>query len=94
MYFGLSLVGVLSRIRHPNIVRFLGSGKLPRKFLVLELLSGGSLSHTLGLRADSQNQTWVKRFTFHETLQLALSLARALNYLHHDWSSAVHIIHR
>lgn len=85
---------MLSRVRHPNIVRFLGSGKVPRKFLVLELLSGGSLSHALGLRADSRNQTWEKRFTFLETLDFALSLARALKYLHHDWSPAVHIIHR
>eukprot|EP01042_Synura_sphagnicola_P017351 gene17351-21918_t len=38
---------VLSRIRHPHIVRFLGSGYEPRRFLVLELLDGGSLSHAL-----------------------------------------------
>jgi serine/threonine protein kinase len=90
----LDVVGVLSRIRHPNIVRFLGSGKSPRKFLVLELLSGGSLSHALGLRSDSRNQTWERRFSFLETLDFALSLAQALKYLHHDWSPSVHIIHR
>jgi serine/threonine protein kinase len=39
---------VLSRIRHPHIVKFLGSGYQPRRFLVLELLDGGSLSHSLG----------------------------------------------
>lgn len=60
----------------------------------MELLSGGSLSHSLGLRADSQNQTWVKRFSFLETLHLALALAKAIQYLHHDWSSSVHILHR
>jgi serine/threonine protein kinase len=86
---------ILSRIRHPNIVRLLGSGTTPRKFLVLELLSGGSLSHSLGLRPDSQNNTWQRKFTFLETLRLALDLAKAINYLHGEWSpGSIHIIHR
>jgi uncharacterized membrane protein (DUF485 family) len=41
---------VLLRTKHPNIVRLLASGNNPRKFLVLELLSGGSLAHSLGER--------------------------------------------
>jgi hypothetical protein len=85
---------ILLRIRHPNIIRLLGSGNLPRKFLVLELLSGGSLSHTLGLRPDSQNQTWNKRFSFLETLRLAYDLSKALHYLHNEWCSSIHVIHR
>lgn len=85
---------VLSRVRHPHIVRLLGSGTQPRKFLVLEYLSGGTLSHTLGVRADRVKQRWVKRFSLLETLKLAHGLAKALNYLHNEWSSAVHIIHR
>lgn len=44
---------VLSRVRHPHIIRLLGAGRSPRKFLVLELLSGGTLAHTLGLRFDA-----------------------------------------
>jgi serine/threonine protein kinase len=85
---------VLSRVRHPHIVRLLGSGTQPRKFLVLEYLSGGTLSHTLGVRTDRAKQRWVKRFTLLETLKLAHGLAKALNYLHNEWSGAVHIIHR
>lgn len=56
---------VLMRLNHPHIISLLGSGKLqsvlpnkqvvPRKFLVLELLGGGSLSHTLGLRNNSNS---------------------------------------
>lgn len=45
---------VLSRIAHPNIIRLLGSGNVPRKFLILECLNGGSLSHVLGLRPVEQ----------------------------------------
>lgn len=47
---------VLSRIKHPHIIKLLGAGTNPRPFLVLELLDGGSLSHTLGLRADENNR--------------------------------------
>lgn len=38
---------LLFSMTHPNIVQLLGSGKYPRKFLVLELLEGGTLSQAL-----------------------------------------------
>lgn len=44
---------VLSRIAHPHVIRLLGSGSRPRKFLVLELLAGGSLAHALGIRENN-----------------------------------------
>ena len=85
---------VLSRVRHPHIVRLLGSGTQPRKYLVLEHLSGGTLSHSLGVRQDRVKQRWLKKFTLLETLKMAHGLAQALNYLHNEWSDSVHIIHR
>lgn len=86
---------VLSRVQHPNIVRLLGSGTQPRKFLVLELLSGGTLSHSLGVRSDiAKQQMWLKKFSMLETLKLAHALAKALSYLHNEWSNVAHIIHR
>ena len=85
---------VLSRVRHPHVVRLLGSGSVPRKYLVLEYLSGGTLAHSLGIRPEQAKQRWLKKFTLLETFKLAHGLAEALNYLHNDWSSAVHIIHR
>lgn len=85
---------VLSRVRHPHIVRLLGSGTQPRKYLVLEYLSGGTLSSSLGVQPNQAKQRWLKKFTLLETLKLAHGLAEALNYLHNDWSPAVHIIHR
>lgn len=85
---------VLSRIRHNNIVQLLGSGKLPRKFLVLELLAGGSLSHALGVRPDSNEQIWARKYDLLETLVMARDLARALNYLHNEYSPHMHILHR
>ena len=38
---------ILSRINHPNIVRLIGQGTIPRRFLVLEYLGAGSLSSIL-----------------------------------------------
>lgn len=85
---------LLSRIRHPHIIKLLGSGDQPRKFLVLEMLSGGTLSQSLGLRPESSQQLWMSQFSFSESLHLSLALAKALSYLHNEWSSYIHIIHR
>jgi serine/threonine protein kinase len=85
---------VLSRLEHPHIVKLLGSGRLPRRFLILELLDGGSLSHSLGLRADTNNRLAKKKFNYLETLHLARSLASSLEYLHSRWDSNIHVIHR
>lgn len=85
---------ILSRLEHPHIVKLLGSGRHPRRFLILELLDGGSLSHSLGLRAGSNNRITKRKFTYLETLQLARSLASALDYLHDKWQSSIHVIHR
>jgi len=85
---------VLSHISHPHVVRLLGTGTQPRRFLVLELLDGGSLSHLLGLRPDAHNRVSRKRFTYLETLYLSRDLASALEYLHHTWHPVAHIVHR
>eukprot|EP00607_Mallomonas_marina_P010615 CAMPEP_0182421560 /NCGR_PEP_ID=MMETSP1167-20130531/6973_1 /TAXON_ID=2988 /ORGANISM="Mallomonas Sp, Strain CCMP3275" /LENGTH=448 /DNA_ID=CAMNT_0024598809 /DNA_START=587 /DNA_END=1933 /DNA_ORIENTATION=- len=86
---------VLSRVRHPHIVKFLGSGYEPRRFLVLELLDGGSLSHALGVRVDKHNQrSWRRNFTYEETLVVSRAMASALQYLHDMWQPSISIIHR
>lgn len=85
---------VLCRLRHPHIVRFLGSGYQPRRFLVLELLDGGSLSHALGVRVDKDQRSWRKYFSFLDALRLARAMADGLEYLHTHWHDSVAIIHR
>ena len=85
---------ILSRVEHPNIIKFLGSGHHPRRFLILELLDGGTLSHSLGLRTLANNRIVKKKFSYMETLLLAQSLASALDYLHNHWNEHLHVIHR
>ena len=38
---------MLSRFSHPNIIRLLGAGMMPRRFIVIEYLGGGSLNTVL-----------------------------------------------
>lgn len=85
---------ILRRIRHPNIVRLLGTGSSPRPFLVLELLDGGSLSHALGIRPDAYKRYVKKKFSYIQSLHMARSIALAMDYLHNRWNRSCHIIHR
>eukprot|EP01037_Dinobryon_pediforme_P028995 gene28995-32482_t len=43
----ISEAGILARLSHPNIIGIRGAGDDPRKFIVLELLGGGTLSQLL-----------------------------------------------
>ena len=69
----------------------LGSGRKPRRFIVLELLDGGSLSHSLGLRPDSFERMNRVKFSYLETLSLSRDLASALDHLHEQWSDQVQV---
>eukprot|EP01034_Spumella_vulgaris_P042710 gene42710-52984_t len=40
-------IGLLSRMEHPNIIKVIGGGSTPRKFIVVEHLGGGSLHSVL-----------------------------------------------
>ena len=39
--------GMLSRMSHPHVIKLMGAGRLPRRFVVLEYLGGGSLNSIL-----------------------------------------------
>lgn len=71
-----------SKLMHPNIARFYGGefifDGIP--FLVMERLEGGTLSHALGYKGNSQKHK--KKFNYMEVLTYSIDLADALNYLH------------
>ena len=46
---------LLSRMSHPNIIGFLGSGNAPRRFLVLEMLKGGTVANAI---SDTGKLRW------------------------------------
>jgi serine/threonine protein kinase len=90
---------LLSRVSHPNIIKLLGKGTAPRRFLVLEYLAGGSLSSKQNIVHSSHGSTKPilrkPTYTYEELLLLIRDIATALNHLHtrHAATGAV-IIHR
>ena len=90
--------GMLARFNHPNIIGLLGAGRIPRKFIVLEWLGGGSLSNvlnehqaTLGLAKRLFRKP---SFTYANLLSRARDIALALEYLHSSCHPNAVIIHR
>ena len=91
--------GMLSRMAHPNIIRILGAGKTPRRFVVLEYLGGGTLSNVLNENKTRQSgftKVFFRRptFTYEMLLQRARDIAEALDYLHSRCHPGATIIHR
>ena len=98
---------ILNRISHQHIVKVLGAGCVPRRFIILEYLDGGSLSVVMrNLRRDYEgkhasngtNHPSQSHCRFAPNLTLVLSwakqLADAVVYLHHEFHPAAVIIHR
>jgi hypothetical protein len=90
--------GTLARISHPHIIRILGAGNVPRRFIVLEWLGGGTLNTLLAENQQSLGlaQKFFHRptFTYASLLQNAKHIAEALEYLHHRCHQGATIIHR
>ena len=90
--------GMLSRMNHKHIVKILGAGYEPRRFMVLEYLSAGTL-HDLLVENESKkgfaNMIFRKpTFTYIQLLQHARDMASALDYLHFRFHPGATIIHR
>lgn len=90
--------GMLSRIKHPHVITILGAGYEPRRFMVLEYLSGGSLHDLLAQneakRGFASMMFRKPTFTYIQLLQRARDMAEALDYLHFRCHPGATIIHR
>jgi serine/threonine protein kinase len=80
--------GLLERVTHPNIVNILGAGEAPRRFLLLEYLSGGTMKGLMDSKARK------KAFSFKEALVRGRELALALQHLHSSLGNGVVLVHR
>lgn len=90
--------GMLSRISHPNIIKLMGAGRVPRRFIVLEYLGGGSLSsilsHNQAKPGIAQKLFRRPSFTYHILLSRAKDMADALEFLNSTCHPGATIIHR
>ncbi|CAM8940570.1 unnamed protein product [Rhodiola kirilowii] len=69
-------ISIMKRLRHPNVLLFMGAVASPDQLcIVTEFLPRGSLFHLLQRNAPKLD--WRKR------VQMALDIARGMNYLHH-----------
>ena len=95
---------LLSRMDHPRVIRSLGSGKVPRPFIILERLKDASSFLDLNPAADDQRDARQIRLfqapstkpalSLPQVLHVARDLADALNYCHSGLSKDAMIIHR
>lgn len=89
---------ILTRLSHPNIIKILGSGTEPRRFVVLEFLGGGSLNSILDQNQSKQGiaHRLFRRpsFTYQSLFAKARDIAEAFKYLHSQISDKAMIIHR
>eukprot|EP01038_Epipyxis_sp_PR26KG_P016052 gene16052-21797_t len=90
--------GMLARMSHPHIIRVLGAGYFPRRFIVLEWLGGGSLNSIL---MEHQSKVGLAQklfrkpsFTYANLLSKARDMAEALDYLHRTCHPGATILHR
>jgi len=83
-------LAILSHLNHPNIIRVLGAGRHPRKFLVLEWLSGGSLEHVQSKREKLGHPV----FKFNDVIRMSKEIASAMDYLHCHVDPSFKVIHR
>jgi hypothetical protein len=90
--------GMLCRLQHPNIIKILGAGRFPRRFIVLEYLSQGTLNSLLMKNQEQPGFTSKlfrkPSFTYHELLVRAKEIADAFDYLHRRSHIGACMIHR
>eukprot|EP01035_Chromulina_nebulosa_P017574 gene17574-23142_t len=89
--------GILVRISHPSIIRLLGAGRHPRRFLVLEYLGGGTLNNILNQNQAKPGFGRLFRrptFTYANLLSKLRDLSSAFECLHIRFHPLASIIHR
>lgn len=89
--------GLLIRLNHPHIIRLLGAGRMPRRFIVLEYLGGGTLTNILTQNQQVGIASKIFRrpsFTYASLIAKLRDMADAFEYLHFKCHERAMIIHR
>ena len=85
---------ILTKISHPNIINILGAGSNPRKYIAVEYLAGGTLDKVIAGYQQPPSQGYFGGMPFQTAISIAIELASALKYLHHDMHPDAIVIHR
>jgi serine/threonine protein kinase len=95
---------ILAKVNHENIIRIIGAGEKPRKFIILEYLGGGTLDKLLDEMTIQEKSLQKQKthghlpltlsFRWQTALPIAIQLATVLKYLHDDFHPKAAIIHR
>jgi len=89
--------GTLARLSHPNIIKVLGAGRVPRQFIVLEYLAGGTMHQKL--KSHTADTAFLRMFVSHAfntktVLKLGKNIADAMNYAHEVCHPNAMFLHR
>ena len=87
---------ILTKANHPNIIGIKGAGEIPRKFIVVDYLEGGTLDQLLK-QQPPQNPALSQKSSglpVASALSIARDLVSALKYLHDDMHPNATVIHR
>jgi len=77
-------VSIMKRLRHPNIVAFMGAVTLPPNLcIVTQFIARGSLFKLLHRTPNFKPEEWRR-------MQMALDVARGMNYLHSGRPPIIH----
>jgi hypothetical protein len=90
--------GMLVRFSHPNVIKIMGAGRTPRRFVVLEYLANGSLHTALSSNVNTGKGGLFSRhrptFGWPNLLAKARDLADAFDYLHRRCCDGASVLHR
>ena len=89
---------ILTKLKHPNVVNIKAAGRLPRPFIVLEHLEGGTLATLLEAKNKSimglTTITTTPKLSLISALKISQQLICGLKYLHEDLCPHATVIHR
>ena len=86
---------ILRALDHPHIIKCSGTGNVPRPFIEVEYLEGGTLESYLKQMTKFRKLSGPEyRKILISALSIARDLAMAMDYLHSTFSDKATIIHR
>jgi len=85
---------LLVALNHPNIIDIKGVGWIPRPFIEVEYLQGGTLKELLQSASKARSMSNTNALSLRSALLIARDLASALRYLHYEVHTDATIIHR